>query len=392
MKGNLAVRRLPLGECLQEVTQGVGPSWRRYRVVGATRDGLAPAKEEVGKSPERYKLVEPGTIFYNPMRILLGSIALLDEDHEPGITSPDYVVFKTQPGFIHPRWFYYWLRSPDGAAFIRTLTRGAVRERMLFRRLAAAEIEAPAYELQLSFARAIVFVERVRAAAEAQLEVARALPAAHLRAAFDGPEGQHWPRKPLGSVAEIVAGIQKTPDRAPVRFHRPYLTVRNVQRGYLDLSNVERFELTPAELSRLRLAAGDILIVEGNGSRDQIGRNAPFAAQQEDWIHQNHIIRVRLAPGSCLPEFVSHFLNSEGGRSQMIEKARTTSGLYTLSPGKVASLAVPLPPVAEQGRVLRVLRERMGAADSTCKALDAQLAAIDALPAALLRRAFSGEL
>jgi len=77
--------------------------------------GVGAGQKGVGKTPERYKLVEPGTIFYNPMRILLGSIALLDQGQEPGITSPDYVVFKTQPGLIHPRWLYYWLRSEEGA-------------------------------------------------------------------------------------------------------------------------------------------------------------------------------------------------------------------------------------------------------------------------------------
>lgn len=164
----------------------MGPSWSSYRVLGATRDGLAPAKEPVGKSPERYKLVEPGTIFYNPMRILLGSIALLDEGQPPGITSPDYVVFKARPGILHHRWFYYWLRSDAGAAFIRTLARGAVRERMLFRRLAAAEIDAPPYDAQLAFARHMEPVERARAATQEQLAAINAVPAALLRRAFGG--------------------------------------------------------------------------------------------------------------------------------------------------------------------------------------------------------------
>ncbi len=186
MKVGALVPRLQLGDCLHEVNKGVGASWQRYRLVGATREGLAAAKEGVGKNPERYKLVEPGTIFYNPMRILLGSIALLDEGQEPGITSPDYVVFRTQSGLIHPRWFYYWLRSEDGATFIRTLARGAVRERMLFRRLASAEVEVPPFESQVKFARAVEFVERARAAAEAQLEAAKVLSTALLRRAFSG--------------------------------------------------------------------------------------------------------------------------------------------------------------------------------------------------------------
>lgn len=110
----------------------------------------------MGKNPERYKLVEPGTIFYNPMRILLGSIAYLDEGEEPGITSPDYVVFRTNPGVLHPSWFYCWLRSDDGASFIRGLARGAVRERMLFRRLAAAEIPVPPLDAQALLAETIL--------------------------------------------------------------------------------------------------------------------------------------------------------------------------------------------------------------------------------------------
>lgn len=141
MSGGL--QRIRLSDALIEVTQGVGPAWHKYRVLGATRDGLAPAKEKVGKNPERYKLVEPGTIFYNPMRILIGSIAMVDEGEEPGITSPDYVVFRTRDGILHSRWFYHWLRSPYGERFIRSLARGAVRERLLFRRLALAELELP---------------------------------------------------------------------------------------------------------------------------------------------------------------------------------------------------------------------------------------------------------
>jgi len=42
---------------LSEVKEGVGSAWRGYPVLGATRGGLAPAKEPPGKNPERYKRV-----------------------------------------------------------------------------------------------------------------------------------------------------------------------------------------------------------------------------------------------------------------------------------------------------------------------------------------------
>jgi type I restriction enzyme, S subunit len=82
------------------------------------------------------------------MRILLGSVAMADEDDPPGITSPDYVVMTAIDGKLNAGWFYHWFRSRYGENFIRSLTRGAVRERLLFRRLGAAVIQLPDWETQ----------------------------------------------------------------------------------------------------------------------------------------------------------------------------------------------------------------------------------------------------
>jgi type I restriction enzyme S subunit len=143
--------RVVLGNVLTEIKSGIGTDWAKYPVLGATRAGLAPAKDSLGKNPGRYKPVFPGTIFYNPMRILIGSIAYVDDGDKPGITSPDYVVFRGKEGKIDSRWFYYWLRSPLGHQTILLLARGAVRERMLFARLAAAEVDLPDYDTQKRF-------------------------------------------------------------------------------------------------------------------------------------------------------------------------------------------------------------------------------------------------
>ena len=175
-----------LGDCLVEVKNGVGVNWSKYPVLGATRDGLAPAKEPVGKTPERYKLADPVTVFYNPMRILLGSIAMVDEGDEPGITSPDYVVVKGRAGILDTRWFYYWFRSSEGAHLIDSLSRGAVRERILFNRLAAGKIEIPDYETQLYASTRTKQVRPIVESITKELENINTLPAALLRRAFNG--------------------------------------------------------------------------------------------------------------------------------------------------------------------------------------------------------------
>lgn len=55
-------------------------------------------------------------------------------------------------------------------------------------------------------------------------------------------------------------------------------------------------------------------------------------------------------------------------------------------------LIIPLPPLPEQQRIAARLREQMQAVDEARQAVEAQLKAINQLPAALLRQAFNGAL
>lgn len=173
-----------LGDVLNEVKQGIGNLWADYPVLGATRDGLAPAKEAPGKQAPKYKPVFPGTVFYNPMRILIGSIAFVDEDDAAGITSPDYVVLQGKPGVVDSRWFYCWLRSPLGVQFINSLARGAVRERMLFNRLAEGEIDLPSVSIQQKVSAALKEMKPLRLAIENKLAEIDSLPRKILAQAF----------------------------------------------------------------------------------------------------------------------------------------------------------------------------------------------------------------
>jgi type I restriction enzyme S subunit len=178
-----------LGDVLDEVKKGIGKDWADYPVLGATRASLAPAREAPGKHAAKYKPVSPGTVFYNPMRILIGSIAYVDDDDAPGITSPDYVALRGKQGVVDSRWFYHWLRSPLGEQCILSLARGAVRERMLFNRLAAGKIELPDYKEQLRASRALAELKPLRRAVSQSLNEINLMPAKILAQAFAMPSG-----------------------------------------------------------------------------------------------------------------------------------------------------------------------------------------------------------
>ncbi len=59
---------------------------------------------------------------------------------------------------------------------------------------------------------------------------------------------------------------------------------------------------------------------------------------------------------------------------------------------QLLGLKIPLPPLPERKRIAAILNEQMAAVERARKAAEEELAAINALPSALLRRAFAGEL
>jgi len=203
------------------------------------------------------------------------------------------------------------------------------------------------------------------------------------------PAGWEWVG--FDQIGAIQGGLQKSPARAPKRNHFPYLRVANVRRGRLQLDELHRFELTPQELAKLRLETGDVLLVEGNGSRTEIGRCALWYGDVEDCVHQNHIIRVRLATG-VLPQYVNIFLNSPIGQFAIQQAASSTSGLYTLSVNKVKRLSLPLPPTAEQQAIADCVEGHAAGIEQIDTTLANKLSSATRLRQSILHRAFTGNL
>lgn len=124
---------------------------------------------------------------------------------------------------------------------------------------------------------------------------------------------------------------------------------------------------------------GDLLIIEGNGSFNEIGRCAQWNGEIPNCVHQNHVIRCRPIDASIAP-FVLLFLNSPTGIQIMQRLAITSSGLYSLSVGKIRRIGFPLPPIPEQRRIVAKVEQLMALVDQ----LEKQLAAARTTAAALM--------
>lgn len=135
-----------------------------------------------------------------------------------------------------------------------------------------------------------------------------------------------------------------------------YLRVANVLFNELDLSVVQEIGVEEREIEKTLLKKNDLLFVEGNGSPEQIGRVSLWDGCITPMLHQNHIIKARFA-GEVIPLYAMYYFMSDEGRKQILLSASTTSGLYTLSAGKIAAFELPVAPLNRQKEFVAVARQ-----------------------------------
>lgn len=199
-----------------------------------------------------------------------------------------------------------------------------------------------------------------------------------------------WTWASFDQLGSVTGGVTKNAKRANLPVILPYLRVANVGIGRLDLGRVEQIGLKVSEVERVLLKAGDLLIVEGNGSIDQIGRSAVWEGTVAPCVHQNHLIKVRFG-GRVFAEWAQLWLQSLHGRRELERQASSTSGLHTLSISKVQRLPIPLPPLSELQAALQLVKLDLSGAETAGAEVDLKTASGE-LRQSILAAAFRGEL
>ena len=203
------------------------------------------------------------------------------------------------------------------------------------------------------------------------------------------PEGWMWVL--LGNISDVSGGLTKNQKRNSLPRKMKYLRVANVYSDKILTDDVYKIGVTEGEAKKVALKVGDLLIVEGNGSIEQIGRVAVWEGELPACGHQNHLIRVRLATKSA-PRFFLQFLLSPLGRDLIVKESSSTSGLHTLSISKVSNLIVPVASSSEESEVVVQIEERLSKVYKALEEVDTQLARSKALHQSILMKAFAGQL
>lgn len=167
----------------------------------------------------------------------------------------------------------------------------------------------------------------------------------------------------------------------------PVLRIPNVSSRVLDTSAMKHVDLSDAELVRLTLRDGDLLIVRSNGNRDIVGATVRVPRFSTPHVFASYLIRARpLASTNSV--FVAKYLASRRGRAALRAGATTSAGQFNINTKTLGALPIALPSKDRQEKFV----EAVGRLDALIDQHQAHLQVADALFASLQQRAFAGQL
>ena len=226
-------------------------------------------------------------------------------------------------------------------------------------------------------------VERARAAAEAQLEAAKALPAAYLRAVFSSPEAQQWPRKPMGELCEIVA--RQVDPKIPEYGRLPHVNGENIESGTCRLLSLRTAAEDAMISGKYLFESGDVLYSKLRPYLRKVtvaGIRGVCSADMYPVRVNRSLLDPQYTAWMLLSDEFTHYADEESRRARMPK----------LNRDQLFAWSAPVPSLREQQRIAAMLNERMASAERARRVIEEELDTINKLPAALLRRAFAGEI
>lgn len=127
---------------------------------------------------------------------------------------------------------------------------------------------------------------------------------------------------------------------------RPYITTSNVYWNSFDFTEVRSMYFTEKELDKCTAHKGDLLVCNGG----DVGRAAIWDYDY-DICYQNHISRLRpISVDIVFNPFYSYLFRYLKDKGQLNGKG---VAITSLSATDIQSLAIPVPPLAEQKRIVK---------------------------------------
>jgi type I restriction enzyme S subunit len=335
------------------------------------------------------RVCPPGTVIFPKVggalltnrRAVLGTAAVFDNNLMGAI-----------PTRVDPGWLFLWFCSVDLSRYANTQSLPSIRQSSV----AALRIPLPSTGDQRRIAaeltEQLVTVDAARYGASRRIETVMSLRLRAYEVAFQDsvpfsvaspvggpPPGWDW--QTLTDLARLETG--HTPSRSRPDWWTgdiPWIALPDIRRldGKIASETVEATNADGIANSSARVLPVDTVVMSRTASVGFVTRMGRPMATSQDFV--NWVCGPDLDP-----EFLMHLLI----RSRDEVRALSSGAIHkTVYLPTVKAFRVCVPGIDEQRRIAAELRERLATIDAMEVSIRAEQEAIEALPAALLRRAF----
>lgn len=370
-----------LGEFIEEVSER-NKSLEKLPVLSVTNSkGFVLSEDQFtkqvySKDLSTYKIVYKENIAYNPSRINVGSIALL-EDYQKGLVSPLYEIFKVKDGMV-PKYLLYYLQSKEGLFFIKNMATGSVRDTVKLAAIKSLKCYVPSVEKQKKIVETLDQIKNIIEKRNYQIKVLDELIKSVFLEMF-----QHFVEKvKIGDIADIQTG--STPSRKNEMFWRdgniPWIKTAEVKMNYIESS--EEFITEEAlEKTSVSILPVDTILIAMYGQGVTRGRVALLKTKAT----------TNQACAAILPndKFLSEFLF----RQLMINYTKLRDlgrggNQLNLNLSLVKNFEIILPPITKQEEFINISRT----IELEKRKIEKSLCNLNDLYESTLQKAFKGEL
>ncbi len=201
------------------------------------------------------------------------------------------------------------------------------------------------------------------------------------------PRGWVW--STVGEVGEVNLGRQRSPKNRSAEYPTKYIRAANLTWEGIDLTEVLEMDFKPHEREVYRLRQGDVLLSEASGSADQVGKPAVWRLEEGEYCFQNTVIRFRSQ--EIIPDFAK-FVFSHYARNGVFARVAKGIGIHHLGADRLSAIPFPVPPVAEQHRIVAKVEQLLSDLDAAVAALERVRVKLKRYRASVLKAAIEGKL
>jgi type I restriction enzyme S subunit len=343
---------------------------------------------------------EAGDVLYGKLRPYLNKVLIADK---PGFCTTEIIPIKAGEN-LDPRYLFYWLKHPVFLKYVEAESHGMNMPRLGTEAGRAAPFVLAPHAEQTRIADQLdTLFARVNACND-HLDgipgILKRFRQAVLRTAMDGapigplsaPTSSDWSSSTIGAVAkDLRYGTSKKCDYSVEG--TGVLRIPNITAaGGVNATDLKRANFDKAEIKKLTLRAGDLLVIRSNGSLDLVGRCGLVSQKEEGLLFAGYLMRMRVDLAVVRPTFILYWLMAPAQREKIGLLAKSTSGVNNLNAEELKSLPLRFPTLNEQDKLIEQIESLFAAVDRVEDRYRAMLAHANRLAPRVLAKAFRGEL